>query len=85
MQDLETIMLEILAESSGKSIDSCRVRLSNGLGRGIDSLQAVEVLTGIEERIGVYVPDDALGPGTRSWRSLVQTVEKYATESSEQQ
>ena len=79
------MMLEILAEKSGESIDSWRVRLYNGRGRGIDSLQAVEILCGIEERTGVYVPDDALGPGTRSWRSLVQTVETYATGSGKAQ
>lgn len=78
-------MLEVLAESSGESVGSWRSRLTNGHGRGIDSLQAVEILTGIEERTGVYVPDEALGPGTRSWRSLVQTVEKYAKELGEEQ
>ena len=57
-QEVAQVVLELLAEDAGRSVDEVRATLDAvGQGWPIDSLLVVEILQRVEERFAVRVPE----------------------------
>lgn len=52
-------LMEITAEVLQRPIEEIRPDLSMD-GQGVDSLDVVDILMEIEDRMGIYVPDSAI-------------------------
>lgn len=77
-KEIEDVVIGLLAETGDTDTATLEAQLASDPKHdlAIDSLRAVELVVGIEEKLGVYVPDDALTPKVcRSLRSIVDLVE----------
>lgn len=73
--DVQTTVFSIIAKEAG--IDEGKVRLDSTLkDLGIPSLDAIQIIFGIEDHFGIQMPDRDPDFDTESVKGLVDTVEK---------
>ena len=60
MTEIEELILELLAEDTGRPVAELRAELLElGAGMPVDSLLAAEVVARVQERVGVVLPATA--------------------------
>ncbi|HEY4668422.1 MAG TPA: AMP-binding protein [Tepidiformaceae bacterium] len=75
---VDTDSLRRLIAQCGRIADDVREDQQLGVDLGLDSLARVELLSAIEEEIGVYVDDTEVGPQTKvsELRAMIETSER---------